>query len=289
MSDEVSGGLGDPALVTSQEWRAMSELESDIVLVVDPDGVCESATLNAAYAVGRPVRDLVVEDDLAAVEAMVAGETGGPVWLRLPTRDNDVQWMHGVGVPRSHRPGRILQLRRPRQVDVSERGPGGHGLDAVTGVAGRERALDEVAFLLSATPRTGKEIAVACCGLDNFSALNASLGEAAGDEVLRIVAGRICDALRSGDLVARLDGDRLLIVLRGVHHLRGAIRVANKVRAVIEDPIALASGEVEQTASIGVTLISRGESVDSVLDRAIGAMLLAKQSGRNTVVSSPPI
>jgi PleD family two-component response regulator len=89
--------------------------------------------------------------------------------------------------------------------------------------------------------------------------------------------------------VARLDGDRLLIVLRGVHHLRGAIRVANKVRAVVEDPIPLPGGDLVQTVSIGVTLISRGESVDSVLNRAEGAMSMAKESGRNLVMSSPPI
>ena len=48
-------------------------------------------------------------------------------------------------------------------------------------------------------------------------------------------------------------------------------------------------GEIVQTVSVGVTLISRGESVDSVLERAEGAMAMAKEAGRNTVMSSPPI
>jgi diguanylate cyclase (GGDEF)-like protein len=106
---------------------------------------------------------------------------------------------------------------------------------------------------------------------------------------MRVAAGRITDALRSGDLVARLDSDRFLVVLRGVHHLRGAIRVANKIRAVVEDPIPLPTGEINQTMSVGVTIISRGESVDSVLERAEGALAMAKDAGRNLVMSSPPI
>jgi PleD family two-component response regulator len=65
--------------------------------------------------------------------------------------------------------------------------------------------------------------------------------------------------------------------------------VANKIRAVVEDPIQLADGEIVQTMSVGVTLISRGESVYSVLERAEGALALAKAAGRNTVQSSPPI
>jgi len=78
-------------------------------------------------------------------------------------------------------------------------------------------------------------------------------------------------------------------VLRGVHHLRGAIRVANKIRTAVEDPIPMPFGEVAQTVSVGVTLISRGESVDSVLARAESAMVKAHGAGGNTIVSSPPI
>lgn len=275
--------------LTADEWSALSDRASDVVVTVDADGICTWASRDGVVTVGRSFPMVIVEDDEAVLSALLTGDVRGPVWLRLRTSDNEVRWVHAVCAPLVDGAGWAIALREPRQVDVSPHGTGEHGLDAVTGVVGRERALDEVAFLLSATPRTGKEIAVACCGLDGFTALNERLGEAAGDEVLRIVAGRISDSLRSGDLVARLEGDRLLVVLRGVHHLRGAIRVANKVRAVVEDPIMLDSGELEQTISVGVTLISRGESVDSVLERAAGAMAIAKESGRNTVVSSPPI
>lgn len=289
MSGNHEGHVDADVPIPVEEWQALSEQAADVVLVLDDDGTCEWSSSEGVPPVGRPVRDVVLGDQTEALHELLSEGAGGPVWLRIPTSTHEVRWVYAVGRPRLDGKGWVVQLRMPRQVGVTSHDFGDPGLDAVTGVAGRERALDEVAFLLSATPRTGKEIAVACCGMDDFAALNERLGLEAGDEVLRIVAGRICDALRSGDLVARLNGDRFLVVLRGVHHLRGAIRVANKVRAVVEDPIVLASGEILQTASVGVTLISRGESVDSVLERAEGAMALAKEAGRNTVMSSPPI
>lgn len=211
------------------------------------------------------------------------------MWIRLAGDSESLRWVSLVTTPLPDG-GWLLQVRHEQRKDTCAPAIADTtGLDIVSGAADRERVLDEVAWLLSATPRTGKEIAIACCGLDHFSALNRDLGPLAGDEVLRVVAGRLSDALRSGDLVARLGGDQFLVVLRGVHHLRGAIRVANKIRVAVEDPIPLPTGDIAQTASVGVTLISRGESVDSVLERAEGAMMMAKEAGRNTVVSSPPI
>jgi diguanylate cyclase (GGDEF)-like protein len=271
-------------------WRQLSVRADDLIVMVDGTGTCVWSSADGAGLVGRVLQDAFHPDDAVLVSSLLSQEAAGPAWLRLHTDPQEVRWLSAIGVPRTDSQGWVLQLRAPSHRDPLTLGSADvSGLDETTGMVGRERALNEVAWLLSATPRTGKEIAVACCGLDGFAVVNEQLGREVGDEVLRVLSGRISDALRSGDLVARLDGDRLLIVLRGVHHLRGAIRVANKVRAVVEDPIPLPGGDLVQTVSIGVTLISRGESVDSVLNRAEGAMSMAKESGRNLVMSSPPI
>ena len=270
--------------LTADEWRALSDLELDIVAVVDASGVCRSSV--RPEWVGRSLHDVLAANDARVLELLLGESACPPVWVRV-AEGAEQHWMHAVSSPRA-KGGWVVQFRQLREIELPHLASH-HEVDQVTGLSSRERALDEVAFLLAATPRTGKEIAVACCGLDGFAELNDRVGSVAADEVLKIVAGRIGDALRSGDLVARFEGDQFLVVLRGVHHLRGAIRVANKIRAVVEDPIPLAGGEINQTISVGVTLISRGESVYSVLDRAEGALALAKASGRNTVISSPPI
>lgn len=271
--------------MSARDLLRLSAQESDVVLVLDASGLC--TWTSGVPWVGRNIRDLTDPGDGAVLDALLAPEPRGPLWIRSPDSTGDASWMHVVSVPRAGS-GWVVQIRQARRADARLTADISRS-DTLTGVAGRERALNEVAFLLSATPRTGREIAVACCGLDHFTELNERLGRDAGDEVLRVVAGRISDALRSGDLVARLDSDRFMVILRGVHHLRGSIRVANKMRAVVEDPIPLSTGDIQQTMSVGVTIISRGESVDSVLERAEGALQMAKDAGRNLVMSSPPI
>lgn len=270
--------------VPTADLAALSELAGDVHLLVSADGICLAST-DAGLRTGRFVEDLFAADDALAVRSLLADRPAGPAWLRLRTKDDGLRWVSSYAVPRGDG-GWTLQLRESRQLDPTA---ATGSRDAGAGPVDREQVLNEVAWLLSATPRTGKEIAVASCDLDDLSFVNEEYGREAGDEVLRIVTGRISDALRSGDLVARLQDDQLLVVLRGVHHLRGAIRVANKIRVAVEDPIPMPFGDIVQTISVGVTLISRGESVDSVLERAEGAMAMAKDAGRNTVMSSPPI
>jgi diguanylate cyclase (GGDEF)-like protein len=283
MSTDAGDGAAGP--ITAAEWLTLADLDADVAAVLDADGVC--TWTSGAPWVGRSLRDVILADDAPSVGVLLAPEPTGPLWLRRPMAGDDVVWWHATSTPRAGG-GWVVQLRETRSVDWALQADA-HGLDEVTGVAGRERILHEIGFLLSATPRTGKETAVACCGLDEFSELSHRLGVEASDEVLRVMAGRIVDALRADDVVARLDDDTLLVVLRGIHHLRGAMRVANKIRVAAEDPVRVYDRDVVQTVSVGVTLISRGESVDSVLERAQGAMMMAKDSGGNHVVSSPPI
>jgi diguanylate cyclase (GGDEF)-like protein len=261
----------------------LSAQAGDVHLLVTTDLMCLWSS-DGSVRPGVMLADAFAAEDADAVTALLATLPAGPVWARLRSAEDGPRWVGVVSAPHPEG-GWVLQLRESRQLDPTT--PGGSA--AGSGTHDREHVLNEVAWLLSATPRTGREIAVASCDLDDFEFVNEDYGREAGDEILRIVTGRISDALRSGDLVARLEDDQLLVVLRGVHHLRGAIRVANKIRAAVEDPIVMPFGEVVQTVSIGVTLISRGESVDSVLERAEGAMAMAKEAGRNTVMSSPPI
>lgn len=265
------------------ELVSLSTQAGDVLLAVDADGVLQQCS-EPTVRVGVLTTEVFEADDAPAIGTLLGQQPAGPAWVRIRSRDGGSAWFSVTSTPREGG-GWLLMARPSRQLDPTLREKTGDSSIA----ADREQVLNEVAWLLSATPRTGKEIAVASCDLDDLGYINDTYGREAGDEVLRIVTGRISDALRSGDLVARLEDDQLLVVLRGVHHLRGAIRVANKIRAAVEDPISMPFGEIVQTVSVGVTLISRGESVDSVLERAEGAMEMAKERGSNTVMSSPPI
>ncbi len=283
----MDGDNSELEAVSAADLAALSSAACDAHLRISGDAVSMWSS-DAAIRAGLPLVDIFAAEDAPAVAGLLSGAPAGPVWARLRGAGGSSRWVVVLAAPSAS--GWMLQLRDAHRLDPAMNAVTGSGpLDDVTGAAGRDQVLNEVAWLLSATPRTGKEIAVAACDLDDFASVNDEFGWEAGDEVLRVVTGRISDALRSGDLVARIEEDQLLVVLRGVHHLRGAIRVANKIRAAVEDPILLPFGEVEQTVSVGVTLISRGESVDAVLERAESALTMAKGNGRNRVMSSPPI
>lgn len=269
---------GQAARANAEVLTRLSAAAGDVLVHVDTEGICRSAT-SSDVSVGVDLTASFAADDAATIRALLTAVAAGPALVRL----RPARWVSAVAVPEGTT-GWWVQLR-----EVRSPAPSTVATDLPAGTADREQVLNEVAWLLAATPRTGKEIAIASCDLDGFAAINSSHGREIGDEVMSVVTDRISDALRSGDLVARLESDQLLIVLRGVHDLRGAVRVANKIRASVEDPIVTRIGELVQTVSVGVTLISRGESVDSVLERAEGAMMMAKESGRNAVMSSPPI
>jgi len=265
---------------------ALSAQAGDVLVLLGPDRTVGWASVED-IAPGADFASLTDPRDADVLDGLLDEVPAGPAVVRMTQSVARGGYSASiVAVPRPE--GWLIQLRRPYPIagrastdDWRGRGP--------RHIADGQQTLDELAWLLSATPRTGKEIAVAAFDLDGFADVNALRGRDVGDLVLATVADRVIDAVRSGDLVGRLTDDQFLVVLRGVHHLRGAIRVANKIRAAVEDPIAVPGGDVVQTISVGVTLVSLGEDVDVVLDRTASAVAMAKAVGGNVVRSEPAI
>ena len=262
---------------------AFAALAGDVHVRVATDGRVVSSQ-PVVLRVGEAVAEGFLTEDHGLVASLLGSEAVGPLLVRLRTAGQSHRWVSAAALPVED--GWWLQLRDGRRLDPTLARAYG---EATARTADRDQVLQEVAWLLSATPRTGREIAIVSCCLDGFDGIAKEHGVAQAEEILAAVTARISDTLRSGDLVSRLDGDEFLIILRGVHHLRGAIRVANKIRVAVEDPIQTGFGEHIQTTSVGVTLISGGEGIDEVLERAEGAMRGVQQAGGNAVQSNPPI
>lgn len=158
--------------------------------------------------------------------------------------------------------------------------------DSLTGILSRKEAFNRVAALFAHPPRLGGRNAVLFCDIDSFKQINDTLGHAAGDYVLSVVAERVASNVRESDVVGRIGGDELLVVLAGVHDLAEASNVAEKLRRSVGRPTPLPGrSPVDVTVSIGVTLVTEFDTVDSAVARADRAMYLAKQSGANQVVT----
>ncbi|ENO87025.1 bifunctional diguanylate cyclase/phosphodiesterase [Thauera linaloolentis] len=126
--------------------------------------------------------------------------------------------------------------------------------------------------------------------LDNFKAVNDTIGHHEGDRLLQEVAEILLLCVRKDDSVARLGGDEFVVMLEGLNGncaeaVREADMVANKVLRALCRPFHLGSTEYRGSASIGVTLFGDDpqESIEEPLRRADLAMYQAKMAGRNAV------
>jgi GGDEF domain-containing protein len=266
---------------TAQEREQFAASAGDLHAAVAADGTVLWWS-DDVHPVGLPLADALAADDGRLVPVVLGTSATGPHWLRLQDARGHGRWMAVFAVPREH--GWIVEFR-----DVRTLGPAAGVPQPQGAITDRDQVVNEVAWLLSATPRTGKETAVVTCELTALPDVTREHGRLASEEVIEVISGRISDALRSGDLVARIDATRLLVLLRGVIDLKGAVSVVDRIQEAVVEPVVLDEYEIEQEMCAGVTLISRGESVDSVLERSEGALDLAVAAGPGRVITSPPM
>ncbi len=108
------------------------------------------------------------------------------------------------------------------------------------------------------------------------------MGHPVGDELLNVVSGRLLQATRKSDMVARVGGDEFLVMLQSFKRDEDPARVAQKIIHCVSRPCILAGSEYRVTASIGVAMFPRdGSDPDLLIRNADTAMYHAKAQGRN--------
>ena len=168
--------------------------------------------------------------------------------------------------------------------------------DVLTGLPNRTMLVEVLDAALRRSAREGREVAVLFCDLDGFKHVNDTGGHAAGDAVLCETATRLRSVLRREDTVARVGGDEFVIVVDPWNRLAGglpdggsdrrlALHVAERVAAVVRQPINVKGVEHVVTASIGITYASLDQlpelTAEDVLHEADAAMYVAKDAGKD--------
>jgi diguanylate cyclase (GGDEF)-like protein len=155
--------------------------------------------------------------------------------------------------------------------------------DSLTGLQNRAGFYGHVEQMLGRIdPRTGRQ-AVLFIDLDDFKTVNDLLGHAAGDALLRVVADRLRQQVRPGDVVARLGGDEFAVLLDSLPDEAAAEALANRIVAVIAEPVDFLGHVVQVGASIGLSLPTDDGDLDALMRRADIAMYSAKGKGKNRV------
>lgn len=154
--------------------------------------------------------------------------------------------------------------------------------DTLTGLPNRALFEDRLDRALLAARRPNAMIALHAIDVDRFKHVNDTLGHAAGDELIRQVAGRLEGVVRQEDTVARLGGDELAVIQTGIAGDAEAEELAGRLLEVMREPFDLTGERAHVSASIGIVLSSHPTGArEELVRKADIALYQAKARGRN--------
>ncbi len=166
--------------------------------------------------------------------------------------------------------------------------------DAVTSIPNRHYVMRELATAIEQARNAKEMLALVYIDLDQFKRINDTLGHAAGDAFLKLVADRLTLVLAEArsryaatgrDMtleLARMGGDEFVVIVTGVSDDSEAIELAESVRGALASPLRYQRHDLVVTPSIGVSLFPRdGDELNTLLRNADTAMYEAKEGGRN--------
>jgi diguanylate cyclase (GGDEF)-like protein len=161
--------------------------------------------------------------------------------------------------------------------------------DALTGLPNRALIVDRIDQLLVRNRRRGTLGAALYVDLDDFKTVNDSLGHAAGDRLLVMVAERMKGALREADTIGRMGGDEFVILIDGGDNIAAPDVVAQRLLDVMRDPFELSRSLLPLfiNLSVGIAIGDRSSGSEFLRDADV-ALYEAKSNGKNKYVFFNP-
>jgi diguanylate cyclase (GGDEF)-like protein len=154
--------------------------------------------------------------------------------------------------------------------------------DPLTSLLNRTTFMDMLPSLVAINRRNGTSVALLYIDLDGFKAVNDTYGHQAGDDVLKVVAGKLQACIRESDFVARIGGDEFTVVLNNLHSPLGAASVAENILTTIRKPWKIDDQVVDIGVSIGIAIFDTEECTPPrCLKNADLALYRCKQEGGN--------
>lgn len=292
-----TGSLHAQVEASDRRLRALLRHAADVVLLVEDDGLVTYASdsvisvfeIPAASLTGRPFRDLfgpnapVIERAFAQVgdrpglittaesEIAVGRDRRRVVEVRVANQLHDA----GVGGYVVH----VTDVTALRKTERELEFQAGH--DALTGLANRSRLSAVLAGAAADAGSRRTTYAVVFADLNLFKQVNDRYGHDVGDEVLRICADRLRQAVRAGDVAVRYGGDEFVVICPGADGA-AAEGVARRIWESFHRPMAVSIGSVQVGVSLGIALgPTPSGDPEEPLRQADAAMYRMKHSRRS--------
>lgn len=209
------------------------------------------------------------------IEYRIRAENDTIKWVR--TRGMAIWDESGIPVRVA---GSITDITEQRQADEKI-----HRLayyDSMTGLPNRTLLSDRFIIAAASARRKGKKVAVFFLDLDNFKAINDTIGHTYGDQLLLKVGEQLMLRMRRSDTLARLGGDEFIILQSNVGSMDEVYRLAVRMLEIFKKPWVLDDREFYVTASIGISVFpDDGSDLQELMKNADTAMYRAKENGRN--------
>jgi len=155
--------------------------------------------------------------------------------------------------------------------------------DVLTDLPNRVLLADRLRHGMAQAQRRAKLLAVVYLDLDGFKGVNDTHGHAAGDQLLKTLAGRMKQTLREGDTLARIGGDEFVAVLVDLDSTPACQPLLQRLLDAAAQPAPFGAFSLQVSASLGVTFYPQAQDLDAeqLLRQADQAMYQAKLAGKN--------
>jgi diguanylate cyclase (GGDEF)-like protein/PAS domain S-box-containing protein len=284
--DREAVGAEETAFAAPAMTR-LFELAGDLLATLSPEGVV--GLVNPAWEEllgwspeelrSRPLGRLVHPDDLERTREHLRPEADGGRFtnfaIRLRHKDGSWRWLlWSARYEDGNWYARASDITDRQQLERQAL----H--DPLTKLPNRVLLMDRARQALARLHRGRSPVALLFIDLDRFKAVNDTLGHAAGDELLILVAERLDGVLRDSDTVARLGGDEFVILAEDLDGDAEAIAVAERVLHALEESFQVGAAEISMRASVGVAVAhDASANAEDLLREADMAMYRAKGAG----------